>query len=301
MKCGTDATTGDDIYLTPKTGAALIRETTGARTAQFSCSDPFPRCYVKKTVDSTFSVDEIGTSGSNKWITEDRCQIQTNPICGDGIVQPERGEQCDMGTDNGKPGFACSATCKLPTSSSSGGSSSGNPDPKISTTPRGGEIKFGPEKDIIVGHNQNVLSKVPAWPYIENTSEYDYSFDKLCVKKTDGDNSVNKASGNEICIDLQNRMLYGYNKLFIVKDTSDGVYKAVSDNQVISDTARYVYPEFISNKNAIPAGQSYGSAKITTSIKDDIDNNGSIEELYNAYFAADLNVRVAKPAVVTIG
>ena len=96
-------------------------------------------------------------------------------------------------------------------------------------------------------------------------------------------------------------MLYGYNKLFIVKDTIDGTFKAVSANQVLADSSRYTYPDFISNKDFIPAGQSYGEAVITTSIKDDIDNNGTLDDLYSAYFAADLNVRVAKPAVVTIG
>lgn len=95
MKCGNDPDTGEDIYLSPKTGSQITREVSGARTAEFTCSDPFPRCYVKKAVDSTFSVSEIGSSGSNSWITEDRCQIQTNPICGDGIIN-QASEVCDL-------------------------------------------------------------------------------------------------------------------------------------------------------------------------------------------------------------
>ena len=55
------------------------------------------------------------------------------------------------------------------------------------------------------------------------------------------------------------------------------------------------YYEFKSNKNAIPSEQAYGSGVITTSVK-----KGNIY-YYNAYFAGDLNVRVAKPAVTTIG
>jgi len=40
------------------------------------------------------------------------CQLA--PYCGDGIVQtPE--EQCDLGADNGQPGFDCSAACMLQT------------------------------------------------------------------------------------------------------------------------------------------------------------------------------------------
>ena len=35
------------------------------------------------------------------------------PRCGDGIKQPELGEGCDAGSDNGVPGSNCSATCEV--------------------------------------------------------------------------------------------------------------------------------------------------------------------------------------------
>ncbi len=35
------------------------------------------------------------------------------PTCGDGIRQPELGEGCDAGPDNGVPGSGCSATCEV--------------------------------------------------------------------------------------------------------------------------------------------------------------------------------------------
>ncbi len=55
-------------------------------------------------------------------------------------------------------------------------------------------------------------------------------------------------------------------------------------------------PTFLSNKNAIPSGVAYGSGVLTTSVK---DNNGIMH--YASYFAAKLKVRVAKPAVTTVG
>ena len=35
------------------------------------------------------------------------------PSCGDGIRQPEFGEDCDAGPDNGTPGSACTEMCEL--------------------------------------------------------------------------------------------------------------------------------------------------------------------------------------------
>lgn len=35
------------------------------------------------------------------------------PYCGDGILQPQFGEQCDTGVDNGVTGSGCSATCQI--------------------------------------------------------------------------------------------------------------------------------------------------------------------------------------------
>lgn len=70
-------------------------------------------------------------------------------------------------------------------------------------------------------------------------------------------------------------------------------YKLVSQSGNQDDKGRY--PVFTSNKDAIPTGKAYGSGVITTSVKDDG------RSYYNAYFAGDLNVRVAKPAVTTIG
>ena len=55
------------------------------------------------------------------------------------------------------------------------------------------------------------------------------------------------------------------------------------------------YPNFTTDKDGIPSGAPYGSGTLTTTIYDD----GLLYE--NAYFAGKLEVRVAKPAVVTTG
>jgi hypothetical protein len=34
-------------------------------------------------------------------------------LCGDGVVQADRGEACDAGADNGQPGSCCSSSCQL--------------------------------------------------------------------------------------------------------------------------------------------------------------------------------------------
>jgi fibro-slime domain-containing protein len=47
-----------------------------------------------------------GPGGCNPDCTE-------GPSCGDGIRQPELGEGCDAGADNGVPGSGCSATCEV--------------------------------------------------------------------------------------------------------------------------------------------------------------------------------------------
>jgi len=302
MRCGTDED-NNTVYLPTQ---EWVLGTDGRRAANFSCADATPKCIVRKVPNAPTPINE------NNWVDSASCEF-TAPVCGDGIVNPAT-ESCDAGINNGKPGFACTNECTIPGGwsssgwSSSGGSSSswgGTPDCdplrevcSITTTPTGGEIVFGPFGGTVVGHAKNVLASLPRYPFIQNTSEYDYSFEELCVKKTSGDNSVYRAD-NELCVDISNKMLYGYEKLFIAKNMNTGGYEAVSQGTLMS--WNYGYPEFVSNKDAIPANADFGSATLTTSIKDDIDRNGSIDDLYNAYFAAKLDVRVAKPSIATIG
>jgi len=296
LQCGSDVD-GNPQYLPVAVWNDITREVSGRRTATFNCSDPNPTCYVKKTEDTTISASEIGS-----WTTSAACEVQQNPICGDGIVQPERGEQCDLGSLNGTT-TACSWTCGLNSSSgwgwsssSNGGgwsSSSGGGTPLCSdsnscvlTFPNGWELTFGPEWSEIIGHNVNPLDSAGT-PFLYNNSDYDLSFDKFCIKRTSSDSVGGSTyalttphSDAKNCIDLGNEMIYAYERI---------------------EFADYnVFPNFTGNK-AWVSGVNYGDAILTTSLEDDIDGNGVIDELYEAYFAADLNIRVAKPAVVSVG
>ncbi len=317
MRCGTNPDTGNTVYLPTQ---AWVLGTDNRRTANFTCSDAVPKCIVRKVPWAPTPTNE------NNWVDSAACEYSAG-FCWDGVVwfrADGTQEVCDAWTNNGKPGFTCTAQCTIPGGGSSSGGSSGwsstsssggweiicDPEVKtcsVTTTPTGGEIVFGPFGGTIVGHAKNILESIPEFPFIQNTSEYDYSFDELCIKKTDGDNSVNSPtlSNNEICISLSNRMLYGYEKFVIAQKKSDNSYVALSGHEIdrdqISANPVYKYPDFMSNKDAIHANKDYWQAILTTSMKHDIDRNGTIDELYSAYFAADLDVRVAKPSIATIG
>lgn len=92
LECGTDEE-GNRTFLSPITrnsGSSFIIEG-DRRSAVFNCSAPNPVCYVRSTIDTSISVSELGS-----WTTSNSCEISSNPICGDGIVQPENGETCDL-------------------------------------------------------------------------------------------------------------------------------------------------------------------------------------------------------------
>jgi fibro-slime domain-containing protein len=74
------------------------------------CSALGPYCgdgIVDEAFEECDNGDNLGgASGCNPDCT-------AGPSCGDGIRQPEIGEGCDAGPDNGAPGSACSATCEV--------------------------------------------------------------------------------------------------------------------------------------------------------------------------------------------
>ena len=55
-----------------------------------------------------------------------------------------------------------------------------------------------------------------------------------------------------------------------------------------------LFPFYEGNKDGVPDNKSYSDIVLTTSLKD----GGS--EYYDAYFAADFTVRVARPVVKTV-
>jgi len=104
---------------------------------------------------------------------------------------------------------------------------------------------------------------------------------------------------DEICVGISNKILYGYEKLFLAKNVNTGNYEVVSNGTLMD--GNYVYPAFESDKAWIPSNKDFGEATLVTSIKDDIDRDGNVDDLYTAYFAANLDVRVAKPSIATVG
>jgi fibro-slime domain-containing protein len=75
-----------------------------------SCTALGPHCgdgIVQDEFEDCDDGENLGEpNGCNPDCTE-------GPSCGDGIRQPELGEGCDAGPDNGVPGFGCSATCEV--------------------------------------------------------------------------------------------------------------------------------------------------------------------------------------------
>jgi len=302
LECGT----GEDQTVFYKN--ATTNWASGRNEAVFTCGEAVAECFVYDEKDT----DESDTWAAWRAGSDNVCKTSLNPFCGDGIVGLRADgsqEICDLWSENGS-GEGCTAQCTLP------GGWSWNPDDdgSITTTPTGGEIVFGPFGITVVWHDKNVIEHYKVWnqtvadfPYIQNMTEYDYSFDQLCIKKTSGDDSVLSASlgNNEACVDISHKMLYGFEKFVIAQRVSNGAYVALSGHQIDDDqlltNPQYTYPDFMSDKDEIPDNADFGQAVLTTTMKHDIDRNGTIDDLYSAYFAADLNVRVAKPSIATIG
>ncbi|KPK16641.1 MAG: hypothetical protein AMJ62_04650 [Myxococcales bacterium SG8_38] len=74
------------------------------------CSALGPHCG-DGTVDEGFEECDDGDNLGGQNGCNPDCTL--GPSCGDGIRQPELGEDCDAGPDNGAPGSGCSATCEV--------------------------------------------------------------------------------------------------------------------------------------------------------------------------------------------
>lgn len=252
----------------------------GERYAVFNCTSDVVQCYVYNKKDADID--------GNAWRSWSECRDEDTggggggSYCGNGIIEPNKGEQCDFGKNNGKPGYACSSSCKF-----DGGGGGNNPDCSnkigklcISTIPSEGALVFNPEGDIILGHGQNPFTRLGITPTLYNDSWYDLAFDQLCVKNF-GANGDSSLKGSEACISLKDGN----------SSSTDGV---IYPYETITMPASKV-TAFTADKAGIPTGKDYGSAVLKTSIK------VGGRDYYNAYFAADLNVRVARPAIVTTG
>lgn len=126
------------------------------------------------------------------------------PFCGDG-VRNHLSEQCDMGSNNGKPGYACSASCKLPV-----------------------DTKTNPgENPIIYKINVPALGKIGINPGSKNFETYG-----LVVGK--GVNIFNLADK----VSLEFNTTYGNTPVFV--DIKDRFYINSSDESVVNGSSEYV-------------------------------------------------------------
>ncbi len=191
--------------------------------------------------------------------------------CGDGVIQRPNSsgqyEQCEKAIDAYKkvgsfPSF-CTNDCKVRFSTTP---SSCTTRSCVITIPNEWEIIFGPTDRIIIGHAMNPFREIVTTPYIKNESSYDLYLDKLCVLKKSW-------------------------------STLDWVKQCTSIGTLYpgSIVKFPTYPDFKWNTSTIPAWNSYADNMLITTIEHD----GTLYE--NAYFAQELEVRVAKPSVVTTG
>ncbi len=267
----------DSFYL--KCGGTIkgpVNSTTvnGQHQATFDCSSDTYQCYVDDDSLPSSNIDDW--FDRQAWKTSSACLVSGgggwSPHCGNGIIETDKGEQCDFGTGkNGVGTNACTASCKIKTVSSDCETTN----TCILTWPNGGDMVFGLSAKSIIGHTQNPLDGMPSIS-LTNNSDYDMAYDGLCVKRTAGHNVLKSWNiSGEYCANITGDIIFAYETI------------------TLADYS--VYPNYTGDKAGIPAGASYEDSTLTATVK-----VGPID-YYNAYFAEKTNIRVAKPAVVTTG
>lgn len=226
-----------------------------------------PQCFVSES--STISDPSFG------WFTRLACLYTDAPFCWNGIL--ETGEACERVVNSDWslwdfPPF-CNSSCQFTWWGWGWGGWWGgwwwdgiNP---FITIPNHWNLVFGPASSTIIWHEVNPYIKINEKPYIYNDSDYDFSFDRLCVKYMEW-NSLDYVN-NVVCKDLPN-ILYPYQRIEF-------------DN----------FPNFTWNKDLIPDWQNYSDNILVTTLQED----GVLYD--DAYFAANFDVRVSRPSIVTTG
>ncbi|MCH8518969.1 hypothetical protein LAT59_04375, partial [Candidatus Gracilibacteria bacterium] len=272
------------------------------------------QCYSANVGDTT----RVGIGDT--WRTSLACEYRPGggggggPICGDGIInQPT--EECDLGPLNGQPGSTCTADCKIVRTT---------PIPQckdlpdsirsqicgIETIPGESVYSFGPSGTVIIGHGRNPLYELRGIPSFKNNSIHDVAFDKICVSSDPNSGTQNpliindgSLTNQEICVDIEGRKIYPYEEIFIVRQGNNYVVRNQYSNITRDDQG--IYPVFLGDKDGIPASaRDYGTANVRTSVYSRIQNNqGNLQSFsfYHTFLSGNVNVRVARPAVSTVG
>jgi uncharacterized repeat protein (TIGR01451 family) len=273
----------DSFYL--KCGSTILNPVnttivSGQHQAIFTCASEAYQCYIDNDSVPAWVTKDSSWFTQQSWRTSSACKQQSTTSsnhCGNGILEENRGEQCDFGSSkNGLGTNACDTNCKIKTVTSN----CADTNTCVLTWPNGGDMIFGLSTKSIIGHTQNPLEWMGSIS-LTNNSDYDMAYDNFCVKRTASDEKgwvkalkSGNASGEYCTPNISNDVIYAYETI------------------TLADYA--VYPNYRWNKDWV-SGTNFGDATLTASVK----SNGV--EYYNAYFAQKADIRIAKPAVVTIG
>lgn len=272
----------------------------GKHVANFTCTESAFQCYVYNQKNAPIE--------GRTWKTSSACRASSSSTCGNGIV--ESGEECDLWSRSdwgrcNKPGTP--NACKLRKTGGWGSTNCKTTNSCVLTWPGWANTKFGPQGSVIIGHKQSALSKsLEGYPYIHNDSKYDIGFKYMCVKEVNNDSSLTSIYSNkETCVSIDGETLFGYERYYMAEERVGSTWSApkVVTQYVLNDliaAGKARPPQFIWNKNGI-GNRDFGKGEIVTTVANELPGVISGLNPYKYYFAADYNVKVAKPSISTVG
>jgi len=195
------------------------------------------------------------------WSTRNQCLSTIWEVCWNGILEWD--EECEKDASWNWPDI-CNTNCTLKTPWVT---TEPGEEPGVITIPNHWNIIFGERANVIIYKWQSVAEKVPT-PYIENDSDYDLNLKAICVVQTSW-NTLTRPAIQPNCKTLPN-ILYPWQKVEF-----PGAYD------------EYIWKE-------VPDGQDYGDNELKITYQ-----NHDWQIFDWAYFAETVNVRVAKPSIMT--
>ncbi len=131
----------------------------------------------------------------------------------------------------------------------------------------------------------------------------------MCVKEVNDDASLKQrtsyGSNKEVCVELEGRTLFAYEYYYMIEEKVGSVWSApkvvtqyILNDLIAANKARP--PQFIGDKFGIGT-RDYGQGKIVTTVANELPGVISGLNPYSYYFAGELDVRVAKPSISTVG